>query len=111
MASAVSYEYLSAQKGAASGIASLDANTKIPVTQLPSVAISNFKGTYATANDLPAAAESKLGDYAYVTAATSFYYFNSALSTPAWVNQQISAADYGALTAQQKSIVPYIITG
>lgn len=110
MASAVSLEYLNSQKGVANGIASLDGTGKIPVAQLPASAVETYKGEFATSAALIAAFPTGLtADYAYVTATSSYWYWNSGLATPAWVNQEITAVAYLALTAQAKARVPYII--
>ena len=107
--SAVSYEYLIAQKGAANGLATLDSNSTIPETQLPPSAVSPFKGSYATVTDLQAAYPTAgLADYAFVTGA-GFYYWSPSMSTPEWMLQDISSADYDNLTDAQKQEVPYII--
>ncbi|MHC1723463.1 MAG: hypothetical protein AB9836_09690 [Aminipila sp.] len=132
MASAISYELFTAKRGAANGIASLDTNTKvpvgqlpagdangvasldagskIPVAQLPDVAIDSYKGVFADEAALVAAyATAAISDYAYVTATTSYWYWNAALGTPAWVNQQITETAYNALTVAQRAGVPYIV--
>lgn len=110
MASAISYEFFQAKKGVSNGIASLDTNGKIPVSQLPDVAIETYKGEYATSALLIAAYPTATpADYAYVTETTSYWYWNSALTTPAWVNQQITEAAYNLLTAAEQAAVPYII--
>lgn len=118
--------------GVASGVASLDSNTKVPIaqlpagtangvaslngsgvvpeSQLPAGVVNNYKGEYADLSALTTAhATGSLADYAYVTAANAYYYWNSKLTTAAWVNQQIPEADYIALTAAQKGAVPYIV--
>jgi ribonuclease J len=56
-----------------------------------------------------ALATGAIGDYAYVTATSSYWYWNSALATPAWVNEKITVTDYNALTAAEKEGAPYII--
>lgn len=132
MASAISYELFTAKRGTADGIASLDstgsvpvaqlpagdangvasldANSKVPVAQLPDVAIDSYKGVFADEAALIAAyATAAISDYAYVTATTSYWYWNAALSTAAWVNQQIKETDYNALTVAQRAGVPYIV--
>lgn len=110
MASAISYEFLQARKGAANGIASLDTNGKVPLTQLPAEVIETYKGEYATSAALmtayPAATQA---DYAYVTETNSYWYWNAALAVEAWVNQQITETAYNLLTTDQKAAVPYII--
>ena len=110
MASAISYELFQAKRGAANGIASLGSDSKVPVGQLPAEAISPYKGTYATSAALIAAhATADEGDYAYVTETTSYWYWNAALGTPAWVNQQITESAYAALSTAEKAAVPYIV--
>ena len=110
MSSAISYEYLNSVKAAANGLATLDGTGKVPLTQLPGGAIETYKGEYATSTLLIAAyPTANLADYAYVTATSSYWYWNRALGTPAWVNQEISIAAYLLLTASEKSAVPYII--
>lgn len=110
MASAISYEFFQAKKGTANGIASLDTNGKILISQLPDEAIESYKGQYATSTLLIAAYPSaSAADYAYVTETSSYWYWNEALSTAAWVNQQITEAAYNLLTAAEQAAVPYII--
>lgn len=110
MASALSYELFQAKQGVANGIATLDATAKIPVSQLPAGAIETYKGEYATSALLIAAYPTGLlTDYAYVTATSSYWYWNAALAIPAWVNQQILEAAYLLLTAAEKDAVPYIV--
>ena len=110
MASAVSLEYLKSLQGAPNGIPVLDGDGEIPIGQLPSVAISPFKGQYADEAELvgeyPTAS---LADYAYVDDTSSFWYWNAGLTTAAWVNQEIEEADYLLLSDLAKSMVPYII--
>lgn len=111
MASSVSLEYLTSQKGATNGIASLDGTGKIPSAQLPNTAIETFKGTFATNTALTTAhSTGETGDYAYVTSTLSYWYWNAGLTTPAWANQETSATAYLALTANAKAGVQYIIT-
>jgi len=84
MANAVSYELL--------------------VAKLP------YKGQFATSAALIAAyPDGSLADYAYVTATSSYWYWNAALGTPAWVNQQITETAYAALSTAEKAAVPYIV--
>lgn len=110
MASAISLEYLQSISGAANGLASLGSAGTIPVAQLPDSVIPPYKGVYADQAALSAAYTSaNHGDYAYVTDTASHWYWNPALTTAAWVNQEITAAAYSALTAEQKAAVPYII--
>lgn len=110
MASAVSLEYLNSQKGVANGIASLDGTGKIPIGQLPSGAVETYKGEFATSALLIAAFPTgSTADYSYVTGTSSYWYWNSGLTVPAWVNQEITATAYLALTAAAKARVPYII--
>lgn len=110
MSSAISLEYLNSIKGAANGLASLDGTGKVPIAQIPGGAIETYKGEFADSTALTTAYPTgNLGDYAYVTADLAFYYWNSKLAVPAWVNQNITAANYALLTAAEKSAVPYII--
>lgn len=111
MASAVSLEYLQGQKGAINGIASLDGTGKIPTSQLPASAVETYKGEFATVITLTTAFPIGVtADYAYVTATSSYWYWNSGLAVPIWVNQETSAVAYLALTSAAKARVPYIIT-
>lgn len=110
MASSVSYELFQAKQGVASGLATLDVSGKIPVTQLPAEAIESYKGQYDTSALLIAAHPTGiLGDYAYVTETTSYWYWNAELAVPAWVNQQITEAAYALLSAAEQAAVPYIL--
>lgn len=69
-----------------------------------------YKGEYATEAALTTAYPTGLlADYAYVTATLTYWYWNAGLLTPAWVNQQITAAAYAALTAAAQVAVPYIL--
>jgi hypothetical protein len=108
MASTISYEFYSSKLGAVNGLATLDASGLLPVSQLPPSAIETFKGEYATSALLIAAYPlGALADYAYVTETLSFWYWNAALATPAWVNQEIAEAAYNALSAAEQAAVPY----
>lgn len=110
MASAISLEYLNSIEGVANGVATLDGTGKVPASQLPSTAFETYKGDFATSAALIAAfPTAALADYAYVDATLSYWYWNKALDTPEWVNQQISAVNYSALSAEEKAAVPYII--
>jgi len=110
MASAISYEFYSSKLGVANGLATLDGSGYIPVSQLPPSAVETYKGEYATSALLIAAYPlAVLADYAYVTATLSYWYWNAALGTPAWVNQEITEAAYIALSAAEKAAVPYIV--
>lgn len=110
MASSVSYELFQSKQGVANGLATLDGTGKVPVSQLPASAIETYKGQYLTSVTLiiayPVAA---LADYAYVTATSSYWYWNAALLIPAWVNQEITVAAYNLLSAAEKAAVPYIV--
>ncbi|MCL2215672.1 MAG: hypothetical protein FWB91_01500 [Defluviitaleaceae bacterium] len=109
MASAVSYEYLKAIKGAPNGIPGLDENGQIPTTQLP-ISSLLFLGQYATEAELVEVyASAELANYAFVDETTSFWYWNAGLTTPAWVNQEITDEDYEQLSDIEKSMVPYLI--
>jgi hypothetical protein len=111
MASALSYELFVAKQGVANGIATLDGSGLVPVSQLPPAAIETYKGEYADEAALVAAyPTAALADYAYVTATSSYWYWNDALGTPAWVNQQITEANYLLLSPAERAAVPYIVT-
>lgn len=98
------------RQGEADGIATLDSNTKVPLSQIPSEAIETYKGQYETSSALiDAYSTAALADYAYVTATLSYWYWNSALASAAWVNQQVSEAAYTALSSAEKAAVPYIV--
>ncbi len=110
MSSAISLEYLNSIEGVANGLATLDGTGKILLTQLPEGAIETYKGEFATLLALQTDYDiANLADYAYVTEDLSFYYWNSKLATPAWVNQNITVTNYNLLSASEKSAVPYII--
>jgi len=110
MASALSYELFVAKQGAINGIATLDGSGYVPLSQLPPSAVETYKGQYATSALLIAAYPSGLlADYAYVDATSSYWYWNAALGTPAWVDQQITEAAYLALTVAERAAVPYIV--
>lgn len=110
MASAISLEYLLSIEGQADGLATLDNNGLIPTSQLPPDTVNNYKGQFATESALTTAEPTGvLADYAYVTATSSYWYWNSALTTPAWVNQEVTVATYQALSAAEKAAVPYVI--
>jgi len=110
MASAVSYELFVAKQGVANGLATLDASAKIPVGQLPAEATSPYKGQYADEAALVLAYPTALlADYAYVTATSTYWYWNAALTVPAWVNQQIAEAAYLLLSVAERAGVPYIV--
>lgn len=111
MASAISYELFVAKQGVANGLATLDSTAKIPIAQLPDEAVETYKGEYATSAALVAAYPTgALADYAYVTGTSSYWYWNAALGTPAWVNQSITATAYDALSVAERAAVPYIVT-
>ena len=111
MANAVSYEYLKSIQGAPNGIPTLDGDGEIPASQLPSSAVSPFKGQFADEAELtteyPTAG---IADFAFVDDTSSFWYWNAGLDVPAWVNQEITETDYLALTAVEQSMVPYLVT-
>jgi len=109
MASAVSYEYLKAIQGVPGGIPVLDDDGKIPESQLPSDAVSPFKGQFALIADLDELDDPVLADYAFVDETSSFWYWNPALTVPAWVNQEIIEEDYIALDPAEQSMVPYLV--
>lgn len=125
MASAISYELFQSKQGTPNGLATLDANGKIPLSQLPLLdlppstqsysevhfqSVQAYKGKFTTLKDLmtnyPTA---ELADYAYVTETYSYWYWNEAIEVPNWVNQQISEADYLLLNYAAKLVVPYIV--
>ncbi|MDD4816294.1 MAG: hypothetical protein PHQ62_04110 [Clostridia bacterium] len=110
MASAISYEYLKSREGVADGLATLDSTGKVPVSQLPDAAIETYKGEFADEAALILAYPTAfLADYAYNTETSSYWYWNDALGTPAWVNQEITEDDYLDLTVAERAAVPYII--
>lgn len=110
MASALSYELFVAKQGVANGIATLDGTGVIPVSQLPPAAIETYKGEYATSILLSTAYPiASLADYAYVTATSTYWYWNRALGIPAWVDQQITEANYLLLSVAEQAAVPYIV--
>lgn len=98
------------RQGEADGIATLDSSTKIPISQIPAAAIETYKGEYTTSSALQTAyASASLADYAYVTGTSSYWYWNSASSPAAWVNQQVTEADYNALDSAVRAAAPYIV--
>ena len=106
--SAIVFENLQSIKGQPNGLATLGADGKIPVSQLPDTAIRSFIGQFANSAALIAAHPTgRLADYAYVTEGATFWYWNAMLATPAWVNQRILNADYIALSAAAQFAVPY----
>jgi len=107
MASAVSYELLQSMKGANGGLATLGNDGLIPLNQLPPTSQSIFLGIFATVADLPATGS--MAQFAWVTAENMFYYYNSKLTTPTFVPQQIEESDYLLLTSVQQSAVPYVV--
>jgi len=110
MASSISLEYLLSIEGVADGLATLDSSGLIPVSQIPPSVVNIFKGEFATDTDLTTAIPvGTIAEYAYVDSTSSYWYWNGKLTTPAWVNQLITSTDYQALTADQQSVVPYII--
>lgn len=111
MASAISYEFYSSEKGSVNGIATLDSSGKLTESQLPAAAIDTYKGIYTDEAALIAAyPAASTGDYARNEATSSYWYWNSDLDTPAWVNQEITAVAYDALSEAARAAVPYIIT-
>lgn len=126
MASAISYEFFQSKQAMPNGLATLDANGKIPLSQLPNFdlpttlpsstsevhfqSIQAYKGKYATIDELITSYPlAELADYAYVVSTYSFWYWNEALEIPSWVNQQISETDYLILNSAAKLTVPYIV--
>ena len=71
---------------------------------------NNYKGRFETSailqTNYPTAS---LTDYAYVSITGSYWYWNSALGTSAWVNQEITESAYIALGTSAKAAVPYIV--
>jgi hypothetical protein len=117
MASAVSYEFLKALKGAPGGLATLNDDGKVPDYQLPNFD-PLFVGTFADEGALTAAFPvSSIAHFAFVTDTATFWYWNPRIPTGtpdnptfgAWVNQEINEADYLSLTADEKSMVPYLV--
>ena len=113
MASALSYEFYQSQKGTPGGIATLTPPTDpnpgtVPVTQLPPTAVSPFKGQFADEAALPTTGQ--MGDYAFNTDKSSFWYWSIAAAPAGWVNQEISESDYNNLSSAEQSVVPFIIT-
>lgn len=110
MASALSYELFEAKQGVADGLATLDGSGKLESGQLPEEAVNPYKGEFADETALTTAhPTADLGDYAYVTGTTSYWYWNSVLAVAAWVNQQITESAYAALTAAERAAVPYVV--
>ena len=116
MASALSLEYLQSIEGVANGLATLDSTGAVPLTQLPSSVIGLFKGQFADETSLETAfPTATIADFAFVTATNSFWYWNAGLSStdtpnaPAWVNQEITDANYLLLSSTAQAMVPYII--
>lgn len=110
IASAISLEYLQSLQGQPGGLATLDAGGTIPLSQIPDSVLPPFKGEFADQAALIAAAPTgSVADYAYVDDTQSYWYWNAKLSTPAWVNQEITATAYTALSQAEKKAVPYII--
>lgn len=110
MSSAISYEYLVSIEGAPNGLATLDGSGYVPASQLPPSAIETYKGVFANETALTTAYPTgSTADYAFVTADLAYFYWNDALVTPAWVNQNITVSNYTALTDAQKAQVPYVI--
>lgn len=110
MASAISYEYLASIEGVANGLATLDGSGKLPVSQLPPGSIETYKGVFVDVTALETAFPTgSTADYAFVTSELAYYYWNNALTIPAWVNQNIAIADYLLLSSTEKAQVPYII--
>ncbi|MCL2854411.1 MAG: hypothetical protein FWE21_02180 [Defluviitaleaceae bacterium] len=110
MASAVSYEYLKSIQGAPNGIPTLDGSGEIPTTQLPSSAVSPFKGRFADEADLiDEYLTAGMADFAFLDDTASFWYWNALLTVPAWVNQEIEESDYLLLSDAARSAVPYLV--
>jgi len=108
MASAVSYEFLKdkATNPTPDWFATLDSTGVIPVTQMPSGMISPYKGELAT-TALPSTGV--IADYAWNTDTQTFWYWQNFSTPPAWVDQEITEADYILLTPQEQAAVPYLV--
>ena len=106
MSSAVSLEYLQSIEGVANGLATLDGSGTIPASQLPAGTVETWKGVFATPAALTTAyAVGAAAWYAWVTSTTSTWAWNFSLG--AWVNTNVSAAAYLALSViERASIVP-----
>lgn len=132
----LSLEYLQSLEGVVGGLATLVAD---PTSGAPTLAAAQiptslqsltpaFKGIFANADGTSATSlqvlqpTGNLGDYAYVTSTSSFWYWNAGLATtdatspygigtgPQWVNQQITATNYAEIvTGDAQNMVPYII--
>lgn len=71
---------------------------------------NNYKGRFATSAELQTKyPTASLADYAYVNNTSSYWYWNSGLATPSWVNQEITESAYLALVSAAKAAVPYIV--
>ena len=66
-----------------------------------------FLGTFADSTALPTTGTT--GDYAYVMATNSFWYWNNALTPPAFANQEIEETAYLDLTDAEKAGMPYLV--
>ena len=113
MASAISLEYLQSIQSQPGGLATLTPSGDtypgtVPENQLPPNAKSPFKGSFADSANLETAYPTgSMADFAYVTADLAFYYWDDISAS--WVNQNITASAYAALSASEKSVVPWII--
>ena len=109
MSSKISFAYLVSVEGTANGLATLGTDTKIPVSQIPTeYLVETFKGTYATEEALLSAHPvGALGDYAYITATASYWYWNITLAS--WIDQKITVDLYNILSTDVKVVMPFII--
>jgi len=81
---------------------------ELMMSKLGTLPSGQWKGSVATAADLPAVGA--LADYAYVTATSSFWAWNPAVGTGGeWVNLQIAESDYLELDDSAKSTVNYLV--
>jgi len=119
MSSCISYEFFQTKQGMPNGIATLDEDGKIPLSQLPDLDMpvskattiktkETFKGKYVGIKELISSNEkAKLADYAYVYETKSYWYWNEVLAK--WVNENISESEYNSLKDDEKDSIPYIV--
>ena len=97
------------REGIADGFSMLDSSGLIPTDKIPVGAQENFKGPYDTELLLIAAHPTGiLGDYAYNKATKSYWCWNIGLTFPAWVNQEITDANYDLLISAAQDAVQYV---
>ena len=107
MSSAISYEFYKSQAGVANGYATLDSTGTIPVSQLPTN-MDLFQGEFTASADLIAAVPAgQMAWFAYVTDTLSFWYWDTV--SEAWENQMVLDTTYLGMTAEEQSVVPWII--